>query len=51
VTEYMRLTREQQRFLHDLMALVPEDKRNDPAYRRAGASQRRADQPHPPDLS
>jgi NTE family protein len=35
VTEYMRLTREQQSFLHDLMKLVPEDKRNDPAYRRA----------------
>jgi NTE family protein len=35
VTEYMRLTREQQRFLHDVMKLVPEDKRNDPAYRRA----------------
>jgi NTE family protein len=35
VTEYMRLTREQQRLLHDLMKLVPEDKRNDPVFRRA----------------
>jgi NTE family protein len=35
VTEYMRQTREQQRLLHELMELVPEAKRNDPAYRRA----------------
>lgn len=35
VTEYMRQSREQQRLLHELMELVPEDKRTDPAYRRA----------------
>jgi NTE family protein len=35
VTEYMHQSREQQRLLHDLMALVPEAKRNDPAFRRA----------------
>ncbi|HEY9133202.1 MAG TPA: patatin-like phospholipase family protein [Dyella sp.] len=35
ITEYMRLNQEQQRMLHDLMALVPPDKHDDPAYRRA----------------
>jgi NTE family protein len=35
VTEYMHQSREQQRLLHQLMELVPEDKRDDPAYRRA----------------
>ena len=35
VTEYMHQTREQQRFLHELMELIPEDKRDTPAYRRA----------------
>ena len=35
ITEYMRNSREQQCLLHGLMELVPEDKRNDPAYRRA----------------
>jgi NTE family protein len=35
VTEYMHQSREQQRLLHELMALVPEAKRTDPAYRRA----------------
>jgi NTE family protein len=35
VTEYMRQTREQQRLVHELMTLVPEDKRHDPAFRRA----------------
>jgi NTE family protein len=35
VTEYMRMTREQQRLLHELMELVPEAKRDDHAYRRA----------------
>jgi NTE family protein len=37
ITEYMRLTQENQRLVHDLMALVPPEKRNDPAYRRAEA--------------
>ena len=35
VTEYMHQSREQQRLLHDLMALVPKAKQDDPAYRRA----------------
>lgn len=35
VTEYMHQSREQQQQLHALMALVPEDKRDDPAFRRA----------------
>jgi NTE family protein len=35
VTEYMRTAQEQQRLLHDLMALVPESRRGDAAYRRA----------------
>ena len=37
VTEYMRLKQEQQRLLHDLMALVPADQHDTPAYRRAEA--------------
>jgi NTE family protein len=37
VTEFMRRTQEQRRLLHDVMALVPEDRRNDPAYRHAEA--------------
>ncbi|TBR35791.1 MULTISPECIES: DUF3734 domain-containing protein [Dyella] len=37
ITEYMRLTQENQRLLHDLMALVPPDRHNDPAFRRAEA--------------
>ncbi|WP_266158986.1 patatin-like phospholipase family protein [Dyella silvatica] len=36
-TEYMRLNQENQRLLHDLMALVPEDRRGELAYRRAEA--------------
>ena len=35
VTDYMRQTQEQQRLLHDLMALVPAERRQDEAYRRA----------------
>jgi NTE family protein len=35
ITEYMHQSREQQRLLHELMELVPESKRHDPAYRRA----------------
>ncbi|HEX7813651.1 patatin-like phospholipase family protein [Dyella sp.] len=35
ITEYMRLNQEQQRLLHDLMELVPADRRHDPAYKRA----------------
>jgi NTE family protein len=35
VTEYMHQSREQQRLLHELMALVPQDQRDTPAYRRA----------------
>lgn len=35
VTEYMHQSREQQRLLHQLMDLVPEDKRDNPAFRRA----------------
>ncbi|WP_266168586.1 patatin-like phospholipase family protein [Dyella subtropica] len=37
ITEYMRLTQENQRLVHELMALVPPERRNDPAYRRAEA--------------
>ena len=37
VTDYMRQTQEQQRLLHDLMALVPAERRQDQAYRRAEA--------------
>lgn len=37
ITEYMRLTQENQRLVHDLMALVPPERRSDPAYRRAEA--------------
>ncbi len=37
VTEYMRRDLVQQRLLHDLMALVPLERRDDPAYRRAEA--------------
>ncbi|RDS79621.1 patatin-like phospholipase family protein [Dyella monticola] len=35
VTEYMHQSREQQRLLHDLMELVPQDKRDNPAFHRA----------------
>jgi len=35
ITEYMGLRQRQQRVLHDLMALVPEDQRHQPAYRQA----------------
>jgi len=35
VTEYMRQSREQQRLLHALMALVPPERRDDPAWRCA----------------
>jgi len=37
VTEYMRRDLEQQRLLHDLMELVPPERRREPAYRRAEA--------------
>jgi len=37
VTEYMHESREQQRLLHDLMALVPLDQRDSPAFRRVEA--------------
>jgi len=37
ITEYMRLNQENQRLLHDLMALVPPEKHDDPAFRRAQA--------------
>ncbi|WP_426701339.1 DUF3734 domain-containing protein [Rhodanobacter sp. Col0626] len=37
VTEFMRRTQEQRRLLHDLMELVPEDRRDTPAFRRAAA--------------
>jgi len=37
VTEFMRRTQEQRRLLHDVMALVPAERRNDPAYRHAEA--------------
>jgi NTE family protein len=35
ITEYMGLRQRQQRILHDLMALVPEEQRHQPAYRQA----------------
>jgi NTE family protein len=35
ITEYMRLTQENQRLLHDLMELVPPERRDDPAFQRA----------------
>lgn len=35
ITEYMGLRQRQQRVLHDLMALVPEDQRRHKAYRQA----------------
>ncbi|BBD78741.1 DUF3734 domain-containing protein [Aerosticca soli] len=35
VTEYMHRSHRQRRLLHDLLALVPEDRRDDPVYRRA----------------
>lgn len=35
VTEYMHRSHRQRRLLHDLMALVPAARRDDPAYRRA----------------
>jgi NTE family protein len=35
ITEYMHMSREQQRLLHDLMKLIPEDKHNTSAYRHA----------------
>ncbi|WP_445145462.1 DUF3734 domain-containing protein [Dyella sp. Tek66A03] len=35
ITEYMGLRQRQERVLHDVMALVPEDQRNHPAYRHA----------------
>jgi len=35
ITEYMRLNQENQRLLHDLMALVPAEKHDDPAFKRA----------------
>ncbi|WP_449426905.1 DUF3734 domain-containing protein [Rhodanobacter umsongensis] len=37
ITEFMQRTQEHRRLLHDVMALVPEDRRNDPAWRRAEA--------------
>ncbi|MHB1272455.1 MAG: DUF3734 domain-containing protein [Rhodanobacter sp.] len=37
VTDFMRLTGENQRTLHDLMSLVPPERRGEPAYRRAAA--------------
>jgi NTE family protein len=37
ITEFMRRTQEHRRLLHDVMALVPEDRRDDPAWRRAVA--------------
>lgn len=37
VTEYMRLNQENQRLLHDLMALVPKERQGELAYRRAEA--------------
>jgi NTE family protein len=36
VTEFMRRLQEQRRLLHDVMALVPAERRDDPACRRAG---------------
>lgn len=38
-TEFMRSTQDQRRLLHDLMALVPEERHTEPAYRRAEARQ------------
>ncbi len=35
VTDYMRQAQEQQRLLHDLLALVPPDRHDEPAYREA----------------
>lgn len=35
ITEYMHQSREQQRLLHELMDLIPEDKHDTSAYRRA----------------
>jgi len=35
ITEFMGMRQKQQRLLQELMALVPEDQRRDPAYRRA----------------
>ncbi|MDG2539795.1 patatin-like phospholipase family protein [Dyella jiangningensis] len=35
ITEFMGMRQKQQRLLQELMALVPEDQRHDPAYRRA----------------
>lgn len=35
ITEYMRMDQEQRRMLHDLMALVPPDLHDKPAYKRA----------------
>ncbi len=37
VTEFMRRTQEHRQLLHDVMALVPAERRDDPAYRRAEA--------------
>ncbi len=37
VTDFMRRSLEQQRLLHDVMALVPEDRHDDPVYRHAEA--------------
>ena len=42
VTEFMRRKQEQQRLLHDLMALVPAAKHADPAFRQAQAHASRA---------
>src|ERR1700761_4011992 len=35
ITEYMRMDQEQRRMLHDLMTLVPPEKHDSPAYKRA----------------
>lgn len=35
VTDYMRQAQEQQRILHDLLALVPPDRHDEPAFREA----------------
>lgn len=37
MTEFMRRTQEHRRLLHDVMALVPPGRRDDPAYRHAEA--------------
>jgi NTE family protein len=37
ITEFMGMRQRQQRLLNELMALVPEERRRDPAYRRAEA--------------